>query len=64
MDRRQEEMIQEIRRLKAAVRETDSKYLKIDYGKRIKRMKKQLAEYRYYQEVKQNGSNDILIKTV
>lgn len=54
----------EIRRLKVAVRETDSKYLKIDYGKRIKRMKKQLAEYRYYQEVKQNGSNDILIKTV
>ena len=64
MDRRQEEMIQEIRRLKAAVRETDSKYLKIDYGKRIKRMKKQLAEDIYYQEVKQNGSNDIFIKTV
>ena len=58
-------MIMEIRRLKAAVRETDSKYLKIDYSKRIKRMKKELAEYDYYhREVKQNGSNDILIKTV
>lgn len=64
MDRRQEEMVMEIRRLKAAVRETDSKYLKIDYGKRIKIMKKQLAEYRYYQEVKQNGSNGVFIKTV
>lgn len=64
MDHRQEEMIQEIRRLKVAVRETDSNYLKIDYGKRIKRMKKQLAEYRYYQEVKQNGSNGVFIKTV
>lgn len=50
-------MIQEIKRLKSAVRKTDSKYLKIDYGKRIKRMKKQLAEYRYYQEVNINGIN-------
>lgn len=40
----------EIRRLTAAAKRTTSKYLKIDYSKRIRRMKKELAEYDYYQK--------------
>ena len=39
----------EIRRLTAAAKRTTSKYLKIDYSKRIRRMKKELAEYDYHQ---------------
>lgn len=45
-DKRQE-YCAEIKRLKEACRKTKSKYLKNDYGKRIKRMKKQLAYYDY-----------------
>ena len=51
MDQSKEEMIKEISRLKAAVRKTSSKYLKNDYGKRIKKINRQLASYRYRQEV-------------
>ena len=39
----------EIARLTQACRKTESRYLKIDYGKRIRRMKKDLAEYDYHQ---------------
>lgn len=50
MDQSKEEMIKEISRLKAAVRKTSSKYLKNDYGKRIKKINRYLASYRYRQE--------------
>jgi len=38
----------EIAKLKEACKNTDSKTLKIDYGRAIRRMKKELAEYDYY----------------
>ena len=46
----QEEMIEEIRRLKEACRKTESKYLKIDYSKRIKKLKKELSEYNFHRK--------------
>ena len=38
----------DIRRLKEAAKKSRSKYLKIDYGKRIRKMQKELAEYDYH----------------
>ena len=40
-----ERQLQEIARLKAALLITESKHLKNDYTKAIKRMEKELAEY-------------------
>lgn len=48
MDTKREEYVAEIRRMEAAVEQTKSEYLKRDYGKAIKRMKKELAEYDKY----------------
>lgn len=44
---KRQEFREEIRRLQEACRKSKSKYLRNDYGKRIKRMKKQLAYYDY-----------------
>ena len=41
--------VSEIRRLEAAVKKTDSKFLKADYTKAIRRMKRELEQYDRFQ---------------
>lgn len=48
MTKAEQEHIAEINRLKSAIEKTQSKYLKKDYAKRIKRMESELAEYRRF----------------
>lgn len=48
MTSKRDEYKAEIRRLTAAAKTTNSRHLKTDYGKRIRRMKKELAEYDYH----------------
>lgn len=50
MDKQREKFIAEIKRLEDAVQKTKSKYLKADYGKRIRRMKRELREYDAYKK--------------
>lgn len=50
-----EKLIDEIRRLKKAKRETSSSFLKTDYDKAIKRKKKELLIYDFYQRSYKNG---------
>lgn len=45
---KRDEYVAEIKRLEDASRQTTSKYLKSDYGKRLKKMKKELALYDLY----------------
>ena len=40
--------IEEINRVKEALKKTESPYLKMDYQKNLKRLKKDLREYCYY----------------
>lgn len=42
----EEKQIAEIKRVEEALQKTKSEYLKADYGKHLKRLKKELAEYR------------------
>lgn len=44
-DEQRELFSAEIQRMRAAVEKTDSKYLKRDYRKAIRRMERELAEY-------------------
>ena len=48
MDKMREKHIAEIERLKTAIEKTDSKYLKRDYKKALKRMSAELKEYDRY----------------
>lgn len=48
MTKAEKEYVIEINRLRKAVSETKSNYLKRDYGKKISRMEKELEEYRSY----------------
>jgi len=50
MDKQREKFVAEIKRLEDAVQKTKSKYLKADYGKRIRRVKKELREYDAYKK--------------
>ena len=43
-----EKHVAEIERIKTAINKTDSKYLKIDYVKALKRMKRELRDYDRY----------------
>ncbi len=47
---KREEFTAELARLKQARRRTTSRYLKTDYGKAIRRMTRELAEYDYHQQ--------------
>lgn len=40
--------IAEMERLKEAIKNTNSEYLKRDYSKKLKKMKSELVEYRYW----------------
>ena len=44
-----DKFVSEIRRLEAALNNTDSKYLKADYSKAIVRMRRELAQYDRFQ---------------
>ena len=48
MDRMREKHIAEMNRLKEAIKKTNSKHLKADYGKSLKRMQNELKEYDNY----------------
>ena len=48
MDKMREKHVAEMDRLKDAMRRTNSKHLRCDYGKRLKRMQKELEEYDRY----------------
>lgn len=48
MDKAEQRQIAEIERMKAAIEKTDSPRLRNDYTKGIKRLEKELAEYRYW----------------
>lgn len=48
MDKMRNKHILEMARLQEAIERTDSPYLKRDYAKAYKRMKKELAEYDGY----------------
>lgn len=48
MDKMRAKHIAEMDRLRDAIQRTDSEYLKRDYVKAIKRMKRELAEYDRY----------------
>jgi len=48
MDKQREAFVCEINRLRTAVRKTKSDFLKKDYGKAIRRMERELAEYDRY----------------
>ena len=48
MDKMRNKHIAEMERLKEAIAKTESEYLKKDYSKALKRMKKELAEYDKY----------------
>lgn len=43
--------IQEMKRLEDAISKTDSKYLKADYEKALKRMQRELREYDRYKRM-------------
>lgn len=45
MPNARERQLQEIERLKTAIKKTESKYLKRDYARAIRRMERELAEY-------------------
>ena len=45
MDKQREKFVAEIERLEEAIEKTDSKYLKRDYTKAVKRMKRELEDY-------------------
>ena len=45
MVKSKEELIKEIERLEIAIAKTESKYLKADYGKAVKRKRKELRKY-------------------
>lgn len=53
-------LVVEISRLKEAVRRSDSKYLKADYGKAIRRKKAQLRKYCADNEI---DINDVIRRT-
>lgn len=44
-------VIEELKRLYAACIKSESKYLKTDYGKQIKKLKKDLKEYCGYKKI-------------
>lgn len=48
MDKMRQKHVDEMERLKCAIRKTDSEYLKKDYRKALKRMQKELVEYDRY----------------
>lgn len=48
MSKAEKEFVDEINRLKEALTRTKSEYLKADYTKAIKKMEKEIAEYRRY----------------
>lgn len=48
MDKAEMKHIEEIKRLEEAVGKTNSEYLRNDYMKAIKRMKRELKEYRRF----------------
>ena len=45
MDKQREALVREISRLKDAWNRTDSRYLRKDYGKAIRRMENELRQY-------------------
>ena len=45
MDKARKRHIEEMERIEAAMRKTESEYLKRDYGKALKRMRADLIEY-------------------
>ena len=47
---KREEFTAELARLKQARKRTTSRYLKTDYGKAIRRMTRELAEYDHHQQ--------------
>lgn len=48
MDKQRQKFVEEINRLKQAVKETESIYLKKDYKKAIREMEQELKEYDKY----------------
>lgn len=48
MDKAEERHIREMDRLKEAIKTTESRYLRRDYQKALKRMQNELLEYRRY----------------
>lgn len=48
MDKAEQKHVAEMERLKDAIARTDSKHLKKDYTKALKRMQNELKEYRRY----------------
>lgn len=48
MTNAEEAHIAEMNRLREAIKKTDSEYLKADYSKALKRMKRELKEYRRF----------------
>lgn len=45
VDKRRQEFVDEMNRLEQAIYKTDSEYLKRDYSKALKKMKRELAQY-------------------
>lgn len=48
MDKQRQKFVEEINRLKQALKETESIYLKKDYKKAIREMEQELKEYDKY----------------
>ena len=48
VDIRRTEFVSEMNRYRQAISQTDSKYLKRDYWKKLKKMEKDLAKYDKY----------------
>lgn len=57
MDKQRQKFIEEINRLKQAVKETESIYLKKDYKKAIREMEQELKEYDAFQKEYRNKLN-------
>lgn len=52
MTKAEEAHIAEMNRLREAIKKTNSEYLKADYSKALKRMKRELREYRRFRSGK------------
>ena len=52
MNKQREKFVLEMQRLVEEINKTNSPYLKRDYTKKLKKMRKELAEYDYYTKIK------------
>lgn len=53
MTNAEKEYVAEMNRLREAIKKTNSEYLKADYSKALKRMKRELKEYRRFRSGEQ-----------